>query len=52
MLMRDIYVEAYLLLPAFKLLNQEVVALRNFGQLVIHPTLEVDEILPGLKGIT
>jgi hypothetical protein len=41
----------YLLFPALKLLDKEVVSLRDLAKLGIHTTLEVDEVLPCLKRI-
>ena len=38
--------DSYLLLPAFKLIHKEIVPLGDLGKLAIHPTLEVDKILP------
>lgn len=43
--------KTYLLLPTLKLFNQEVVPLGDFAKLGIHPTFEVDEILPSLQCI-
>lgn len=43
---------AYLLLPALKFLNEEVVPLGNLAKLGIHATLKVNEILPCLKSIS
>jgi hypothetical protein len=41
-----------LLLPALELLHKVVVALVNLAELSVHATLEVDEVLPGLKSIS
>jgi hypothetical protein len=41
----------YLLLPALKLLDKEVISFGNLAELGIHATLEIDEILPRLQGI-
>lgn len=43
--------ETYLLFPALKLLDKEVVPLRDLAELGIHTTLKVNEILPSLKRI-
>ena len=45
------YIETYLLFPALKLLDKEVVSLRDLAKLGIHATLKVDEVLPSLKRI-
>jgi hypothetical protein len=42
----------YLLFPALKLLNQEVIPLGNLAKLRIHTALEVDKVLPRLQRIT
>lgn len=44
--------DTYLLLPAFKLIHKKVVPLSDFGKLAIHPTLEIDKILPCFHGIS
>ena len=41
----------YLLLPCLQLLHQEVVPLRDLGQLGVHAAFEVDKVLPSLEGI-
>lgn len=42
----------YLLLPAFELIHKKVIPLSDFGKLAIHPTLEIDKILPCFHGIS
>lgn len=42
----------YLLLPAFQFFVEIVVALRDLRKFGVHPTLEVDEVLPGLHSVT
>ena len=42
----------YLLLPAFKLIHEEIIPLCDFGKFTIHPTFEIDKILPCFHGIS
>ena len=47
-----VWSDGYLLLPAFKLIHKEIVSLSNFGEFAIHPTFEIDKILPCFHGIS
>ena len=41
----------HLLLPALQLLHEEVISLRDFGQLRVHSTFQIDKVLPCLQCI-
>jgi hypothetical protein len=43
--------QTHLLFPTLQLFDKEVVSLRNLAKLRIHATLQIDEVLPGFKGI-
>lgn len=40
------------MLPAFKFFHEEVIPLSDFAKFCVHAAFEVDEILPGLEGIS
>ena len=42
---------SYLLFPGFQFLHQEVVALGNLGELIVHTALKFDEVLPRFLGV-